>query len=153
KGHGDRRKRMAEEQAEAMDEADLDEEKGQAEHEEIEGDTAPCRRTRLARRVRQGDERKENEDDRRSHRLDQSEQAYEIAAIDKDKAALFLQCNELRQKLPGEETVEERAIISRRMNVEFVIGEEGRSVGAQQCDSRVMKCRRGHAVEAVGFAG
>ena len=121
---------MAEEQAEAMDEADLDQEKGKAEQKKIEGNATPCRRTRLSRCARQSGERKENQNDRSRDGLHESQKADEISAVDKYEPALSSQCHELRQEPPREEAVEERAIISCRTDVEFVIGEEGRSAGA-----------------------
>src|SRR5437588_354458 len=88
KRNGDRGERMAEEQAEAVDEADLDQEKGKTKQQEIECDAPPCRHIRRSPVTRQGGEWKEDQNDRSHDSLHLCQKADEIAAVDKYEPAL-----------------------------------------------------------------
>ena len=77
---------MAEEEAEAVDEGDLDEQESEAEQQEVEGDLESVRRFRRSFPPSQPGERQQDQQDGGRHGLGQRQQDDEIAGINQHES-------------------------------------------------------------------
>ena len=140
---------MAEEQGEAVDERDLDQEKGKTEKQEIERHAEGARVAGPGSAAWQCSERRQDEGECGNDGLQQRQNDDEISLIDEHEAALSPQCHELGQKSPLEGPEEKRAIVRRWLDVEPVSIEELRPSGTKQRHGCVMERRLGDTVVAV----
>ena len=128
---------MAEKQAEALDESDLNEQKCETDQQEVERHAYPprCRGSFLG--APKPRERQQDEDGSRRDGLEQRQDDDKVTGIDKHEPDLPMQRRQLWQEAPPEESKEERPVVRRRPDVEPVVGDERRSRGAEQRDCGV----------------